>query len=367
MKFQRFAALICALTLSAVALAEESSQYYAGFFDYYYHACPGCALAGTVAPTDRQEFLEQGKYPCPACVDDAADYQGVEAVVRGGTLVIRVPDQWMKNRPAGETADNFEYRYDEYSDDFFDEAGLAEMARQLHGADYRKLLAALDAYDAACREGSSAARSLMPEPAMAREPGIAPGAGGLMMCRRHIGAAWYLVYRPEEASRKRLAQKGSLDIDLYFTVNTLRAERYEDIDNPGRQGFALSVFPGGLWENKAFALAPEKSGNRIDYQDSQAYQSDGDFLDNALSLDIALYRDMDANICVLHRVPAETAPLAGASLLIDGVDHGIRMAGYDDDNTGIFCCVLTDAEANALKNGAPFKITFVDGSDPDVG
>ena len=364
MKFLKIARL-CAAALSlllalllASALAEDEPQYYAGFFDYYYHAHPKCAVAGTVAPIDRDEAEAQGKYPCPVCVDDDTKYKGVEATVRGGTLVIRVPDQWMLDRPANEMEDNFNYRYDAYADDFFAGAGLAEMARQLHGATYRDLLTEWEAYDAARQADKSAAEiiSLVPKPVHAREPGIAPTDGGLLMHQRHIGDAWYMVYRPEKNDRKRLSKDGRLAVDLYFTINTLRAEGTVDADD--RHGFALNVYPGGLWENlgEPTTLKPKKSKNKAEFEDEWEYKPEGYFLD------WTVYRDMETNICVLHRFPAATAPLAEAALLIDGADSGIRLTGYDDgENDGVFCCVLTDAEVDALKNGARFEM--IDGGD----
>lgn len=335
---------------------------YAGFFDYYYHAHPKCALAGTVAPVDRDEAERQGKYPCPVCVDDDAKYKGVQSTVRGGTLVIRVPDQWMLDRPAEETEDNFDYRYDAYADDFFDGAGLAEMARQLHGAAYRDLLTEWEAYDAARQadESPSEILSLAPEPAHAREPGIAPAENGLLMHQRHVGGAWYLVYRPGDADRKRLSKDGKLAVDLYFTINTLRAEGTVYADDPERRGFALNVYPGGLWQNLGHltTLKPKKSKNKTDFEASSENEPDGS------SLKLTVYRDMDANICVLHQSPASPEALIEARLLIDGLDAGIALAGYSDGEDGIYCCVLTDAEVNALKNGAPFALSFPDVAAP---
>ena len=45
---------------------------------------------------------------------------------------------------------------------------------------------------------------------------------------------------------------------------------------------------------------------------------------------------------------------------IDGVDCGIRMTGYADGEEGIYCCVLTDAEFNALENGATAELAPTD-------
>ena len=349
---KRFAALLCALLLAGMtpSIAEDPRQCYAGFFDEYWHAHPACALAGTVAPIDMGEAVAQGKYPCPVCVDDEAPYGDVHSVVRGGTLVIRVPDRWMEGRPAGETADNFSYRYDDYAEPFFGGAGFAEMARQLHGAKYRKLLAAWQVYEEARPAGESAEaiRALAPEIVYAREPGVVPVEGGLLMHQRHIGGAWYLVYRPGEAGRNRLKKDGRLDVDLYFTVNALRAEGAVDDGRPGKTILALDVFPGGLWEDKAYSLKPVKSKNTTDFEAAAEA--------NGASLTLTVFRDMDCNICVVHQNPTTPEALEEAALLIDGSDRDIRLSGYADGWYGTFCGVLTDAELEVLMGGASFEL-----------
>ncbi len=338
MRFKTLAALLCAALLTGAlpAGAQNPPEYYAGFFDYYCHAHPKCALAGTVAAVDRAEAEAAGKFPCPVCMDDEAQYAGVESVARYGTLVIRVPDAWMDGQPDTTLADN---SASVYYGSYAGEAADSYLARALHGAAYRACLNAMTS--GAPVDGI-----------MCREPGVNAPEGALMMSRRHIGAAWYLVYRPEEAAREEMRSMGSLALSLYFDLDALTLQ--DDTLTPSHRL---------KWQDGAFLLHPQPSKNVTDF----TTERDG------LSLEI--YREMDANICVLHWAvpdggPNPVDPTGDFMLRIDGCwdfFNGIDIHGYRADDTLVFCGVLTDAEANALKNGAPFKITYVDGSDPDFG
>lgn len=313
MRFGRMLVLLCAaLALAAPARAAESLCY-AGFFDDYYHAAGKCALAANVSSVSLKEAEGQGKLPCPACVDDAASYKGVEATERGGTLVIRVPDKWMEERPAGETEDNFKHYW---SGEFTGREADLLLSEQLHGAAYRELLASLED-DAPIHR------------AISRVPDIELDAGTLLMNRRHIGAAWLLTYRPDENARQALEKDGRLQIPLYFTVNQLTLQKG-----------ALNVFAGGLWQDGEFEIKRKKSKNET------RFEAEFD------SLRLQVFRDMDVNICVLHLDKPDPDRLAGASLVIDGTDRGIRMDGYDAGGHAVYCCALTDGEVRALENGA---------------
>lgn len=314
-RLRRLLALLCAALVLAPAARAAADTCYSGFFDDYYHAAEHCALAGTVSAVTLREATEQGKLPCPACVDDDAGYGDVRAVVRGGTLVIRVPDRWMAERPASQMDAGFE-RF--WSGEYTGRQAQTALAEQLHGAAYRAML-----------EGGADRRT-----DTARVPDIELDAEALLMNRRHIGAAWYLVYRPGEAARQALAQDGRLKIPLCFTVNTLTM-----------QGSALNIYCGGLWRDGAFSLKPSKSSSDLMFE--------GDYGDG---LSAKLLTGLEAVVCVIHRKDPPPDTLKGAVVLIDGADRGIRVDGYASDGDAVYCCVLDAAQSAALVDGAPLAI-----------
>lgn len=329
MKHIRALVLIGALlaAMSAYpAIAEESSALYAGFFDNYYHMAERCALAGTVSEIGLREAKAQGKYPCPVCVDDDIRYKGVRSVVRGGTLVIRVPDDWMrKQRVDAKGTLSIETLWlGDYSGR---DADLA-LSELLHGADYRAFL------DALATRGSA---STGDEEGLehARVPDIALADGALTMNRRHIGAAWYLVIRPGEADRASLADHGRVSAVLGFAIEQLRM-----------QSGALTVNQLQRWQDPDFAIKPKKSKNKTRFMIEQ-----GD-------LALAVYGDMQSNICVIRQGNVAGVSLADAALTIDGVAIETRMNGYFDGTCAIFCCMLTDAEADALEGGAQAAVAL---------
>lgn len=329
MKHIRALVLIGALlaAMSAYpAFAEESSALYAGFFDSYYHAAERCALAGTVSEISLREAKAQGKYPCPACVDDDIRYKGVRSVIRGGTLVVRVPDDWMQ-RQQSDAKGTLSIETLWLGDYSGRDAELA-ISELLHGADYRAFLDAL-----ASRGSASTGDGEGPE--HARVPDIALADGALTMNRRHIGAAWYLVIRPGEADRASLADHSRVSAGLGFEVEQLRM-----------QGNALTVSRLQRWQDPDFSIKPKKSKNKTRFMIEQ-----GD-------LALAVYDDMQSNICVIRQGNVAGVSLADAALTIDGVAVETRMNGYFDGTYAIFCCMLTDAEADALEGGAEAAIAL---------
>ena len=301
------ALLLCALLASAVA---ESQGCWAGFFDYYYHASPDCAYAVGVALTDQKEAEAQGKYPCPVCVQDGKKYKGLECATRGGTVLLRMPDAWMASRKQIKENETFPWGWSSTGD-----AARGELANRLHGDAYARFLA--DYAESGYAEAKACA------------PGLAGGEDLQIMCQRHLGGAWYLVLRPGESARQTLKKKRRLQVDLRFVRSLVQMENGE-----------ITVTDDATWTDEHYTLKPKKSSNKTAFQ--QSYQG----------LALTVYRDMDANVCVVREDAPGFALPQGARLLIDGVDAGIAMDGYEEDGGYVYCCLLTDGEVDALKTGA---------------
>ena len=309
MALKRCLAVLLALLAGWGASAETGC--WAGFFDYYYHAVENCALADTVAPVDQAEAEERGRWACPVCVEEAAEYGDPKAAVRGGTVVLRVPDAWIAKQPM--TAAHVD-------DSVFFEGSdpLSEVARLAHGTAYQMVMTTYGTAGEAVTDVSV--------------PWFEPENGTeLTMNRRHLGAAWYIVLRPVADDRKTLDKKGTLDGTLYCAGARLALHGFGEP--------SLSLSGTCLWQDDACRLKPKKSKNKRFIEQSRN------------GLELAVYEDMETFICVIHELEAP-GDVEDVTLLLDGVDHDIRLRGYLDGDDAIYCCVLTAAEAEALDHGA---------------
>ena len=164
-----------------------------------YHATPLCIHADT-STTDAitlEEVRALGLLPCPVCVQEASDPQGVRAVARGGTYVLKMTDEWMNSRKDIGSVFGFTDPRLYSGNDIY-----KPLARRIHGDAY---VAFLDAI----QNGGTAN-------ILAYYPGIYPQNDELQMCQRHIGGAWYTALRPDEAARKAMAKNGKLKMYLRF-------------------------------------------------------------------------------------------------------------------------------------------------------
>ena len=163
----------------------------------YYHAAPNCALARDVkqeADSYATFAADMGTHPCPACVPAEAGAD-VKAWERGGTVIVRLPDEWIEARLDEESAP------DEPSEGALemDDWGDGDLSRLLNGERY------LDYLSAAAPGADLTTEALAPECA---EDGL------LVMSRRHLGGAWWMAVRPDRAGRDALKKSGKLALPL---------------------------------------------------------------------------------------------------------------------------------------------------------
>ncbi|MBR6008072.1 MAG: hypothetical protein IK056_03185 [Clostridia bacterium] len=115
--------LMALLLLTAWAGAETV---YAGEGEIYYHAIPDCMGRAYTETAD-----SSGLYPCPVCVQDENEYEGLEVFTIAGLTVIRMPDAWMAAQT--DTEEIFAYTEEiEYTG----EEAEARVAEYLHGDAY---------------------------------------------------------------------------------------------------------------------------------------------------------------------------------------------------------------------------------------
>lgn len=293
--------LIVLLLFAAVpALAED--EYWTKKADLYYHAVQLCGGTEDRVPVSAEAAAEFKKVPCPVCVQEEDDGAAVRGVVRGGTLVVCFSDEWLSKpevtgvfvgidviRRTGAEAD-------------------AWLAEHLHGDRYA---AFLDAY----------AKNGYAETA-ARSPVILRRDGELIMNTRHIGSRWYVTVRPDTAPKKSW--------EMYWRINE------EDVRM--RDGTLETAF------------ARQTLEEYTDLKLQQAQNAKSVFEQSYDTLQLTVYREMDANIAVIYE-PGANADFLDNVVLTIGGRHITELFGYMDGDMGIYCCVLGDAELDALRGG----------------
>ena len=309
-------AALCALLALSVGFGCEAETVYTGFFDIYYHAAPNCALAnGAMGPIGLESAArDKGLSPCPVCVADGTDYPGVEAVVRAGTVVVRVPDEWLAlaDEAIGFTAGE---RFTPYwSADETGPAARRALAELLHGEAYVNFLKSAE-------DGARQADFARPEVRLS-------DVESLLMNVRHIGAAWLFTLRPGEAVRAAMADDGRLTVGLSALKGTLRLD-----------GDHLNAACNRRLDTD-LTLSLNETRNSVAFE--------GDYG----GINLAVYAERDANICVVHERAPVVGRMDGVELRLDGMNCGIALNGYHSDSGVTYCCALTQGELAALMAGA---------------
>ena len=281
-----------------------------------YHATPLCIDAGgandVVSEADAKAM---GMLPCPVCVQEAADPQGVRAVARGGTYVLRMTDEWMNSRT--DIGGVFGFSSPGV---YSGEEMMKPLSQRLHGDAYVAFLEAI-------KGGGTAS-------APAYYPDICPQNDELEMCKRHIGGAWYSVLRPEEASRRRMSKEGRLKMYLRFFG--------------GESSYAdgtLTLGEGDEWGDDEYELKFENM------------ESDAVSTRDYDSLTLSLFEELGATIFVLREHNADADLLENVGLTLDGEDMGVSLNGYMDGTDAVFVGVFTAPEAARIRGDAALAVS----------
>lgn len=288
------------LMLPVCAYADAQDEFWTRNDDLYYHFNRYCGGADGMVPISGAAARAFDKYVCPVCFQ-AEDAGGdVQAVARGGTIVVRFSDAWLAQP---ELTGVFGWSPDS---EYTGEKAERLLADYLHGDTYNSFMADYLA------DGSAEGR--------ARNPVI---LDELIMNRRHIGSDWYIVVRPEE--------KFSDSWEMYWHINGIKLRRedeslFTNFDLQTVEEYKELKLSRGGGEGPVFEL-----------------ENDG--------LHMAVYRELDANIAVIYEKNADKDFLEGAQLRMPGMEEGIELDGYMDGKQGVYCCTLTDAELALLQNG----------------
>lgn len=292
------------MMLPACAFADVQDGFWTCNDDLYYHFNRQCGEAEDMVPISEAAAMAFDKYACPVCIQDEDGGEDVQAVVRGGTIVVRFSDAWIA-RP--ELTGVFGWSADA---EYIGEAASEKLAEYLHGDAYNSFMADYLA------DGKAEGR--------ARTPAILAMDDELIMSQRHIGSDWYVILRPEE--------KFGDTWEMYWRINGIKL-RWED------ESLFTNFDLQTVEEHKNLELS--RSGS-----EGPAFQIEND----ELKMDV--YREMDTNIAVIYEKDADVDFLADTQLHIPGMKQGIELNGYMDGDFGVYCCTLTEAELDLLRRQA---------------
>lgn len=319
--------LLAALLLPACALADVQTQFWTREQDLYYHFNRACGGAEDAVPISETAARAFDKYSCPACIAQEDAGEDVQAVVRGGTIVLCFSDAWLAQP---ELTGVFGFSPD---DEYIGEAAERYLAECLHGDAYNRFMADFQS------DGSAEA--------YARIPAILAMDGELIMNSRHIGCNWYVVVRPKE----KLGDQWK----MYWRINGIRLQRSAD----------------SLYANFDMQTLEEYKNVRLE----RGGGNGAIFEARSDTVELFVYRELNTNIAVIYETNADVDFLENAELRIDGNPQGIEIDGYLDGVRGVYCCVLDDAELALLQNGAQVSVwhesplenaDFMDGSYAEV-
>lgn len=299
---------LAVLLLPTCAFADVQGDFWTCNEELYYHFNRNCTGVEELVPISETAAQAFDKYACPVCFQSEDVGEDVQGVVRGGTILVRFSDAWLAQPELtgvfGWSADN------EYTGQEADQL----LAEYLHGDVYNSFLADYMA------DGSAEGR--------ARNPVILETDGELVMNHRHIGSDWYIIVRP--------AKKFDNDWEMYWRIN----------------GIKLRMEDGSLFTNFDLQTVEEHKKLKLARGGSEGpvFEVEND------AMQMAVYRELDANIAVIYEKNADKDFLEAAQLRIPGMVRGIEMDGYMDGSRGVYCCTLTDAELALLHNGAQAQI-----------
>ena len=295
-------ALILLVILSACYEAgAEEAAWYKEPVSPYCHRSPDCAWARDSEPVSRESV--DPFYACPVCGDDFAEYDGVEVVERGGTVMLRIPESWM------------EAQIDDGSATPCDapeallhasEGQDMDLARLLHGERYRKCLA--------LSVGGSTLQTRACVPECASED-------ALVMSLRHLGKAWYMAVRPGKSLYKGGMLR--LPVNLYWLDLEVRRWPAGFTVEPGRDDSLR-------WSGE-IAVRPSKSSGNVVFR----YDFD----------DVKVTALLDGSLCTaVFRTEA-----GQTERWLKYLGDVTPLRGYGDGGEDVFCCALTGAELAGLE------------------
>ena len=301
--------LLAAMVFCGAACAEEPGWAFED--EMFYHKLAYCG-----GEFNRENVSAEGRYPCAVCATDAKMYDdGLCAVERGGTVVVRITDEFMNSD--WETEGFFGFWSEELSG--FD--AYRHMCREYNGEEL--LAAAAQFLSADVLEGQARTIGLHTEYSKKRKV-----YAGFEMSYRHIDGCQYWCLHPTGSSKL----KGE-DINWSITIHDIKL-------GGGKYWYSCEEVAEGLPE---ITIDKGNGGEEMYYG-----VRDG--------LSVRILKEMDAYICVIRESGADETLLEEVELHIEGSYAPILLNGYVDGSEGVYVCVLSEDEYQLISSGADVEL-----------
>lgn len=235
---------------------------------------------------------------------------GISAVARGRTIVVRISDEWMEplsmDPPFGLSSFTCANEVEE----------RIRLTYLFSDSERDSFLNLADAFGY--------------NEETIRRPNISDVDNDLIvMNSRRMEDCWYMVIRPDKSFKNTYSMQMSfsdVSATLQFDQLTVSTE-----GETAPATYQLNVQSAN--DSKAIF---EKSGGK---------------------LRMVVFDELGAYIAVIYKKNATSSEAKYAQLTIKGLDHIIELEGYKDGSKAVYCCVLSDSEMQALKDGATIALS----------
>lgn len=281
-------------------IAYGETGYWTTKEDPYYHSQKECGEISDRFPISENAALEFDKTPCSVCIEGEITAETLQATVRAGTYVVRIPEDYLRKFSLNGV-------FGTAKTDDYDPNVLANMNLMTN----RENIAFQTEFIANGRvEGRYRAADLISDET----------ALGLNI--RQIDGVWYLVVRPQEH---------------YSSEKPFRWRIMENEISVNGDGKLTIISDHEIIREDYLEIKDENA--LLIYQEEYG------------QLEISVYRSLDVNIAVIYEKNPDPYLLDG-EVHIGDMDNDLKVSGYIDGfDMATYCCVLSDEELGMLVSG----------------
>lgn len=323
----------------------ETETVYISKDDPYYHAFEKCArIKGETEPLMERVARLNLLYPCPVCCIFETKQPLTEAIAIGDVVIFRIEDTYL-NEP-----DLFGIFAMPFDEEFFNQSALEEIPHHLHGKNYQEFIMNYDRNrkaDIVARY--PVVRDLYPY-------GKYPVSEGysvpytydeqILLSNRYLGSSHYFLYYPDFEIADSL--------DVFIRVDGTEM-------NLSDQNGILRLFTSDSLEN---------GGKHYNIKIRHIDPNDALYTSQIGNLTVCVYHTGSEYVLVIKEKHADPYLLENVTLRIGENEHAVN--GFTDvsgdweelkENNAFYAIVLTEYEADSIKNGAEISLVHLNFSE----